>query len=436
MNIIIRNGRLIDPANQIDALLDIYIAGGRITALGQAPEGFVATEELEARGHIVCPGLIDLQARLREPGQKHKGTIASESRAAAAAGITTLCCPPDTQPVIDTPAVAEQIRHRAAEAGLARVLPIGALTQGLEGQQLSSMQALQSAGCIVMGNARRAIANTLVQRRALEYAATLGLTVFFNSEDPWLGADGCVHEGALSTRLGLAGIPECAEVIAVGRDLMLVEQTGVRAHFGQLSSARAVEMIATARARGLPVSADVSAHQLFLTEMDVAEFDSLCHVRPPLRSQRDREGLRAALADGTISAICSDHQPHDRDAKLAPFAATEPGISALETLLPLTLRLVEEGVLGLADAIARLTSEPAAILGLELGQLGIGAPADLCIFDPTHHWQLSEAQLLSRGKNTPFLGWELSGKVRYTLLEGRIVHRPTAQINNLNTEQA
>lgn len=427
MNIVIRNGRLIDPANQIDTVLDIYIAGERIAALGQPPAGFEAELQIEASGQIVCPGLIDLQARLREPGQKHKGTIASESRAAAAAGITTLCCPPDTQPVIDTPAVAEQIRHRAAEAGMARVLPIGALTQGLEGQQLSSMQALHQAGCIVMGNARRAIANTLVQRRALEYAATLGLTVFFNSEDPWLGADGCIHEGALSTRLGLAGIPECAEVIAVGRDLMLVEQTGVRAHFGQLSSARAVEMIATARARGLAVSADVSAHQLFLTEMDVAEFDSLCHVRPPLRSQRDREGLRAALADGAISAICSDHQPHDRDAKLAPFAATEPGISALETLLPLTLRLVEEGLLPLGEAISRLTSQPAAILALESGQLGVGAVADICIFDPTHHWQFSEAQIVSRGKNTPFLGWELSGKVSYTLLEGRIVYQSADQ---------
>ncbi len=423
MNITISGGRLIDPANNIDEQLDLHISEGRIAALGSVPEGFIAEQTIDAAGRIVCPGLIDLQARLREPGQKHKGTIASESFAAASAGITTLCCPPDTKPVIDTPAVAEQIRQRAIEAGMARVLPIGALTQGLEGQHLSSMQALQSAGCIVMGNARHAIANTLVQRRAMEYAATLGLTVFLNSEDPWLAADGCIHEGALSTRLGLAGIPECAEVIAVGRDLMLVEQTGVRAHFGQLSSSRAVDMIAAARAKGLPVSADVSAHQLFLTEMDVAEFDSACHVRPPLRSQRDRDGLRAAVADGAISAICSDHQPHDRDAKLAPFAATEPGISALETLLPLTLRLVEEKVLGLSEAIARLTSGPAAILGLKCGQLGVGAVADICIFDPKHHWRVDEEQLLSHGNNTPFLGWELSGKARTTLLEGRIVYQ-------------
>lgn len=423
MNITIRGGRLIDPANNTDAVQDIHIADGKIAALGRAPDGFMAEQEIDASGQVVCPGLIDLQARLREPGQKHKGSIASESRAAASAGITTLCCPPDTSPVIDNPAVAEQIRHRANEAGQTRVLPIGALTQGLEGLQLSSMQALHSAGCLVMGNARHAISNTLVQRRALEYASTLGLTVFLNSEDPWLGADGCIHEGAISTRLGLAGIPECAEVIAVGRDLMLVEQTGVRAHFGQLSTSRAAEMVAEARAKGLTVSADVSAHQLFLTEMDVAEFDSACHVRPPLRSQRDREGLRSALADGIISAICSDHQPHDRDAKLAPFASTEPGISALETLLPPSLKLVDEGVLSLSEAISRLTHGPATILGLETGQISVGAIADICIYDPKHHWQVTEEGLLSQGKNSPFLGWELSGKVRTTLLEGRIVYQ-------------
>lgn len=421
MGIIIRGGHVIDPANQLDEITDLYIDNGRIAAVGSAPEGFSEDEVIDAGGQVVTPGLVDLQARLREPGEKHKGTIASETAAAAAGGITTLCCPPDTKPVIDNPAVAEQICHRAAASGKTNVLPIGALTQGLEGEQLASMQALRGAGCVVMGNARHAITSTLVQRRALEYAATLGLTVFINPEDPWLAADGCVHEGEVSTRLGLAGVPECAEVIAVGRDLMLIEQTGVRAHFGQLSSIRAVEMIAEARARGLPVSADVSAHQLYLTEMDISDYNSLCHVRPPFRSQRDRDGLRSALGSGVISAICSDHQPHDRDAKLAPFAATEAGISALETLLPLTLRLVDEGVLTLERAIAKLTSQPADILGIDAGRLTVGNPADICIFDPKAHWSVSEETLVSAGKNTPFLGWELSGRVTRTLLAGRTV---------------
>lgn len=419
MNWVIRNGRLIDPANGVDGVIDIFIAEGRIAALGSAP-GFRADREIDARGCLVLPGLVDLHARLREPGQEHKATIASESRAAAAAGITTLCCPPDTDPAVDTPAAAQLIARRGRESGLARVLPIGALTQGLKGEHLAEMAALREAGCIAFGNARRAIPNTLVMRRALEYAATLGLTVFIYPEDPWLAA-GSMHEGALSARLGLPGIPECAEVIGLARDLRLVEESGVRAHFCQLSTGRAVEMVAEARARGLPVSADVAAHHLYLTDLDVGFFNSLCHLRPPLRGQRDRDALRAGVADGTLAAVTSDHQPHDPDAKLAPFPATEPGISALETLLPLTLRLVDEGLLSLPAAVARLTAGPAAILGIAAGRLEAGAGADLTVVDPARYWTVSEEALVSRGKNSPFLGWELKGKVTHTLLEGRLV---------------
>ncbi len=422
MGTVIRGGRIIDPASKFDTVTDLYIQDGRIAAIGEAPADFSADQEIDASGKWLLPGLVDLQARLREPGQKHKGTIASETAAAAAAGITTLCCPPDTNPVIDTPAVAAQIAYRAEASGKARVLPIGALTQGLEGEQLASMQALHTAGCRVMGNARRPITSTLVQRRALEYAATLGLTVFINAEDPWLAADGCVHDGQVSSRLGLAGIPECAEIIAINRDLILIEQTGVRAHFSQLSSARSVALIAEAKAKGLDVSADVSAHQLYLTDLDVDDFNSHCHVRPPLRSQRDRDGLRQALADGVISAICSDHQPHDRDAKLAPFAATEPGVSALETLLPLTLRLVEEGVLNLHDAVSHITWTPSQILGIEAGRVQVGDAADICIVDPEQRWEVSENTIISNGKNTPFLGWEMRGKVSHTFLEGKQVY--------------
>ncbi len=420
MAILIRNGHIIDPANDIDRVGDLYL-NSRILALDEAPDGFRPERTIDASGKVVCPGLIDLRARLREPGLEHKGTIASESRAAAAAGITTLCCPPDTDPVLDTPAVAEQIRHRAAKVGLTRVLPLGALTLGLGGEHLSEMKELKDAGCVAMSNAERAIPNTLVMRRALEYAATLGLTVILDAEDPWLGRSGSIHEGEVSTRLGLPGIPDYAETIAVARDLMLVEQTGVRAHFSRLSTAGALKMVAEARAKGLPVSADTSAHQLYLTELDVGYFNALCHVRPPLRSQRDREALRRGLAEGTISAVCSDHQPHDLDAKLAPFTSTEPGISALETLLPLVWRLAEEGSLTRSGAIASLTCRPAEVLNLKLGSFTPGTPADVCIFDPEHFWTLDAQALLSRGKNTPFGGWGFKGRVTHTLLEGRLV---------------
>lgn len=420
MRILIRGGRLIDPSRDNDAVTDLAITDGLVTAVGSIPGDFVADRTIDATDRLVLPGLVDLQARLREPGYEHKGTIASETAAAAAGGVTTLCCPPDSNPVLDNPAVAELIRHRAEEAGQCRVLPIGALTRGLAGEHLSEMRALREAGCVAVSNSPQPVANTLVMRRALEYAATLGLTVLFDSEDPWLGA-GCMHEGQVSTRLGLPGVPECAEVIGVARDLVLIQQTGVRAHFSRLSSARAVELVAEAKQRGLPVTCDVSAHQLFLTELDVEPYNALCHVRPPLRTQRDRDALRAAVAEGVITAICSDHQPHDRDAKLAPFAATEPGIAGVETLLPLVLRLVEEGVMPLGQAIARVTQGPAAVLQRPFGSLQAGVPADICIVDPEQWWNVSEQALLSRGKNTPFLGWELKGRVTHTLFEGRVV---------------
>ncbi len=426
MRLRIINGRVIDPANSIDSVQDICIANGVIHAigpsLGSASRDFTADREIDAENQICIPGLVDLSARLREPGHEHKATIASETRAAASGGITTLCCPPDTAPIIDTPAVASLIRNRAIAAGYAHVVPLGALTQGLKSEHISEMAALKEAGCAGVNNASRHINNAHVLRCAMEYAATQNLTVFLNPEDYWLRNQGCMHEGMVSTRLGLPGIPESAEIAAVARDLILIEQTGVRAHFCRLSTARAARMVARARYEGLPISADVSAHHLYLTEMDVSDFNSQCHITPPLRTQRDRDGLRASLARGTITAICSDHQPHERDAKLAPFSATEPGISALETLLPLSLRLVDEDILSLSDTIACLTHQPAKILGIHAGTLSIGANADICIFDPNHYWTLTAKTLLSRGKNTPFMDWEFKGKVTHTLLGGKIVY--------------
>ncbi len=426
MRLRIINGRIIDPANSIDSVQEICVADGVIHSIGQSinstSRDFIADREIDATNLIICPGLVDLSARLREPGYEHKATIASETRAAASGGITTLCCPPDTDPIIDTPAVAALIRSRAEAAGYARIVPLGALTQGLKGEHLSEMAALKEAGCVGVNNASRHITNLHVLRCAMEYAATQNITVFLNAEDYWLRNQGCMHEGMVSTRLGLPGIPESAEIAAVARDLVLIEQTGVRAHFCRLSTARAARMVARARYEGLPISADVSAHHLYLTEMDAGDFNSQCHIEPPLRTQRDRDGLRASLARGTFAAICSDHQPHELDAKLAPFSATAPGISALETLLPLTLRLADEDVLDLNGAIACLTYQPAKILGINAGTLSIGAPADICIFDPSHYWTVSEKTLLSRGRNTPFMGWEFKGRVTHTVMGGKVVY--------------
>jgi dihydroorotase len=422
MKTTIAGGRVVDPASGIDQVTDVHVDGERIAAVGRAPRGFKAEYSIDAKGLVVTPGFVELSARMGEPGFTHKATIASETRAAAAAGVTTLCCPPDTLPVIDTPAVIELIHQRATTSGKARVVCLGALTRELKCELLSGMSGLKQMGCVGVTNARVPLPNTEIMRRAMEYAATVGITVFLTAEDPWLAGSGHVHEGAVSTRLGLPSIPETAETIAVARDLLLIEQTGVRAHFCRLSAARSVAMIAEARRRGLPVTADVSVQHLVLTDEDIDGYNSLCHVRPPLRSRRDRDGLRKAVKKGVLTAVCADHQPHDQDAKRLPFDATEPGVSSLETWLPLMLRLVDDGQFDLATAIAAMTSGPAEVLGIDAGTLAEGALADICVFDPVESWRLDEAAMVSQGKNSPFLGQVMKGRVRHTLLGGRQVH--------------
>ena len=421
MQLRISGGRLIDPASGIDARKDVFVAQGKVVGIGRAPSGFNARKTIDARGRIVCPGLVDLAARLREPGQEHKATIASETRAASAGGITTLCCPPDTEPVIDTPAIAELIHQRAEAAGYARVVCLGAMTQRLEGELLAEMYALKGIGCVGIGNAMATVQDTEILRRALEYATSCDLTVFLYPEDHWLASKGRMHEGAIGTRLGIPGIPETAETVALSRDLLLIEQTGARAHFGRISTGRGASMLASAQRKGLAVSADTAAHYLYFTDRDVGMFNALYHVRPPLRERRDRSALRRAVKRGSIGVICSDHQPHDSDAKTAPFSVTEPGISALETLLPLTMGLVDAG-LPISDAIAALTWHPARTLGLEVGQLHVGAPADICIFDAAQTWELQAQSMLSAGKNSPLLGRPLTGRVTQTVFNGRVVY--------------
>ncbi|MEM7406656.1 MAG: dihydroorotase [Pseudomonadota bacterium] len=422
MRIEITGARLIDPATGTDAENDLFLADGRVVAIGRRPDGFTAERRIDARGQWAIPGLVELSARLREPGLEFKADITSESRAAVGAGITTLCVPPDTDPVIDTPAVVDLIVRRARELSLARIEVIGALTAGLGGERLAEMHALKMAGCVAMSNADHTIANAEMMRRAMEYAATFGLTVMTWCEDGSLARGRHAHGGSAGFALGLDPIPPTAETIMVSRDLLLAEQTGAHVHFCRLSTARAVAMIGEARTRGLPVSADVAAHQLFLTDAALNDFDTACHVRPPLRSGSDRSALRDALRDGVLTAMTSDHQPHEADAKMNPFTETESGVSGLDTLLGLTLRWAEEDDVPLTTALAAVTSGPAAVAGLDRGSVAPGCRADVCLVDPEVRWTVSPDTIRSRGKNTPFTGYELQGRVTTTIVGGNVVH--------------
>jgi dihydroorotase len=422
MKISIHNGRIIDPANNLDSVGSLYIANGKVISVTTEPDGFVADESIDATDLIVSPGFVDLSTRLREPGQSRKATIRSETLAAASSGITSMCLQPDTNPVIDTPAVAELIKELAQKAKYRQIYPIAALTQKLEGNELSAMLSLKQAGCIAVSNANQPLQNLLILRRAMEYAASHGLMLIFRPNDFWLGNNGCAHEGSVATRYGLPSIPEAAETIALAQCLELAELTGCRVHFGQLSCKRSVIKIQQAKQEGLDISADVAMHQLHLTEENMLPFDSAYHVMPPLRTIEDKQSLRQGLASDIINAICSDHQPHDIDAKLGAFPETEPGISALETLLPLMLKLVEENAISLMQGIAKLSTDPAQILGLRCGNLTPGSAADICIFDPTLAWQANSKNWKSQGTNTPFWGQTLKGKVISTIQSGKIIY--------------
>lgn len=421
MRIEIINGRIIDPLNKVDKQGSLFIAEDEIVGVCHAPEGFVADTQIDAKGQIVCPGFIDLATHLREPGQTHKATIESETRAAASAGYTSLCVPPDTSPVIDTPAVVELINDKAEQCAYPHIYPIAALTQKLAGKELSSMYSLKQAGCIAVSHAQAAIQNLQVLRRAMEYAATHDLLLMYVPQEQALSNNGCAHEGAMASQYGLPGIPVAAETIALMQCIELVEQTGCRVHFRGLSCARSVVLIAKAKKAGLPVTADVAMHHLHLTDADMQPYDSHYHVLPPLRSIQDRDALIAGLQCGTIDSICSDHQPHDIDAKLGAFPETEPGIATLETVLPLMLSLVEQGDLQLMQGIAKLSAEPAKILGIKAGAIAVGDKADVCIFDPEKQWQINTETWQSRGHNTPYWLETMQGKVAYTIQAGRII---------------
>lgn len=420
--IIIKNARIINPATKLDEVTDLAIQKNKIAGIGSSiPKDFNATETIDASGKWILPGLVDLSAYLREPGQENKTRIPFETYSAVSAGITRICCMPEALCPIDSGATVKLIRNKVKKAGYARVSVIGALTQGLKGEQLSHMGSLKYVDCVGLSQGHEPIKDLATLRKAMEYAATFEMPLFLHPLDHSLMITGGMHEGPLSTRLGLNPIPVAAETAAMAQMLTLVEQTQSPVHFCRLSSADSMKMLKQAKENGLPVTADVAAHQLFLTEMDVCDYNPLCHTVPPLRSERDKDALRQAVSDGLLDAICSDHQPHEIDAKLAPFEETSPGISGFETLLPLVMRLVEEKVLSEALAISYLTDKPANLINVSSGSLEVGKSADLSIYDPNEFWQLDMQEMTSRGKNTPFSGWGFSGKTIKTFVKGKLV---------------
>ncbi|GAB7543313.1 dihydroorotase [Cupriavidus sp. 8B] len=421
MKIHIKGGRLIDPAANVDAQQDLYIAAGKVVGVGSAPADFHANKTIDAAGLIVCPGLVDLSARLREPGYEYKATLESEVAAATAGGVTSLVCPPDTDPVLDEPGLVEMLKYRARTLNQTHVYPLGALTLGLNGETLTEMSQLTEAGCIGFSQAEAPIRNTQVLLRALQYAKTFGFTVWLRPEDPYLGG-GVAASGAVASRLGLSGMSVIAETVRLHTIFELMRSTGARVHLCRLSSAAGIELVRQAKREGLAVTCDVNIHHVSLTDMDIGYFNSQMRFSPPLRSARDRDAIVAGLADGTIDALCSDHTPVDDDEKLLPFAEASPGATGLELLLPLTLRWAEEHKVPLGKALARITAEPARVLGLAAGTLSTGSAADICIFHPEQEWKVERRALKSQGKNSPWLGYDMRGRVRTTLVGGHVVY--------------
>jgi dihydroorotase len=426
MKLLIQNGRIIDPATQRDEVGDVAIAAGRIVSIGKTAADFHASKTIDASGHIVMPGIVDLAVRLREPGYEHEGMLESELAAAVAGGVTSLVCPPDTDPVLDEPGLVEMLKFRAEKQHQSRVFPLGALTRGLAGEALTEMAELTEAGCVGFSQAELPLFNTQVLQRAMLYAATYGYSVWLRPQDAYLGK-GVAASGPLATRLGLAGVPAAAETIALHTIFELMKITGARVHLCRISSAAGVDLVRAAKAAGLPVTCDVSIHNLHLTDMDIGYFDSRARLNPPLRQQRDRDALRAGLKDGTIDALVSDHTPVDADAKTLPFAEAEPGATGLELLLGLALKWSADDGVPLMRALSALTAEPARVLGnalgtlqASIGRLAVGGVADVCVFHPQTEWAVTPAALRSQGKHTPFEGHALSARVRATVVNGQV----------------
>jgi dihydroorotase len=429
MKILIKGGRVIDPASGTDQLADVAVAAGHVLSIGPVPADFTPGKTIDASGCIVMPGMVDLAVRLREPGHEHANSLQSEMAASVAGGVTSLVCPPDTDPVLDEPGLVEMLKFRSARLHQSRVYPLGALTRGLKGEVLTEMVELTQAGCVGFGQADVPLPNIQMLLRALQYASTFDYCVWLRPQDRDLGT-GVVASGPLATRMGLSGIPVAAETIALFTIIELMRSSGARVHLCRLSSAAGLDLVRQAKREGLPLTCDVSINSLHLVDTDIGYFDSRSHLIPPLRQQRDRDALRLALADGTIDALVSDHSPVDDDDKTLPFAESEPGASGVELLLGLALKWAEEAGVPLQRALAVVTSEPARILatsagvlaGSGAGRLVAGGVADLCVFHPQQEWIISAQSLRSQGKHTPFSGYPLQARVCATLVGGHIAY--------------
>lgn len=426
MKLLIQNARVIDPSQGLDQVTDVWVAGGRIMAIGQPDKSFEVDRVIQAAGMVLMPGLVDLAARLREPGFEHRATLESEMRAAMAGGVTSLVLPPDTDPVLDEPGLVEMLKHRAVQINQVNLYPLGAMTVGLQGQTLTEMAELTEAGCVGFAQADQPVTDTNVLLRAMQYARSFGYTLWLRAQDAWLARSGVAASGAYASRLGLSGVPVQAETIALHTLFELQRSTGVSLHICRVSSASGVALLREAKREGLPVTCDVSMNNVHLTDVDIGFYDSNYRLDPPLRGQRDRDAIRAGLVDGTIDAICSDHSPVDDDGKQVPFAEAEVGATGLELLLSLTLQWANQDRVPLVDALARVTVGPAEVLRHSMpalplcGRIVVGAPADLCLVDIEAYWSVDRQALLSQSQHTPFIGSELPGRVKMTIVRGRV----------------
>lgn len=423
MKLVILNGTVIDPANSLNTPRDVLIEDGVIRAV-EKPGTFRKTEaeSIDATGLIVAPGFIDIHVHLREPGQEYKETVLTGTQSAVAGGFTAVACMANTNPVNDNGAVTRYIIERAREANLARVFPIGALSKGLKGEELASLGEMVDAGAVAISDDGRPVMNANLMRRALEYCSMLNVPISVHEEDLHLAGGGVMNEGPTAVRLGLCGIPNAAEDVMIARDITLARLTGGRVHIAHLSTRGAVTLVRQAKAEGLPVTAEAAPHHFTLTEEAVNGYNTNAKMAPPLRLTDDVEAVKAGLQDGTIDAIATDHAPHHRDEKEVEFDSAANGIVGLETALPLTLRLVDTGILSLTEAVRKLTVNPARIFGLPYGTLTVGVPADVVIFAPTRPWRVDATKLQSKSKNSPFDGWELKGQVILTMVGGKVVY--------------